>query len=51
MKSRYVELIGARKAALRNGKEEHAAKLYAAAQKLLKDGKVTQEEITAAAYI
>ena len=51
MKSKYVELMGARKAALRSGKEEQAAKLYAAAQKLKKEGKVTEEEFVAAAYI
>lgn len=51
MKSTYVKLIGARKAALRNGEEVKAAKLYAAAQKLVKEGKVTDEEFIAASYI
>lgn len=51
MKSKYVELMGARKAAMRKGDRETANKLYMAARKLKESGKVSKEEIIAAAYI
>lgn len=51
MTSRYVELMGARKAALRKGNRKEADKLYDEAIKLKESGEVTEEEMIAAAYI
>lgn len=49
--SKYVELMGARKAALRKGDREKADSLWKEAMVLKKSGKVSKEEMLAAAYI
>lgn len=51
MKSKYVELMGARKQALRRGNEEKAKRLFDMAMALVESGKVTEDEMLAAAYI
>lgn len=51
MVSKYVELMGARKMALRKGDEEKAAKLLESARQLAKEGKVSEDEFIAGAYI
>jgi hypothetical protein len=50
-KSQYVELLELRKAALGKGREQVAAQLLAAAEKLVAVGLVSEEERRAAARI
>lgn len=49
--SNYVRIMELRKMALRKGKEEEATALWEKAMALRKAGKVSREEMLAAAYI
>lgn len=49
--SKYVELMGARKAAVKKGDTKEANRLFQEAEKLKEAGKVSKEEFIAAAYI
>jgi len=49
--SDYVKIMELRKMALRRGKTEEAMKLQMSAMELRKAGKVSPEEMQAAAYI
>lgn len=51
MASKYVELMGKRKEALFKGDEKKAEVLFQLAEKLAKDGKVSDDEFLAAAYL
>lgn len=51
MASRYVEIMSKRKEALFKGDEATAAKLFTVAEKLVKQGKVSDDEFLAAAYL
>jgi hypothetical protein len=51
MKSKYVELMGARKQALRRGDEEKAKLLFDSAMALVEKGEVSEDEMLAGAYI
>ncbi len=51
MKSQYVELMELRKLAVKKGKKKEADQLLAKAVKMVKDGKVSPEEMQAGAYI
>jgi len=49
--SEYVKIMELRKIALRKGKTEEAMKLQMKAMRLRKAGKVSPEEMQAAAYL
>ncbi len=49
--SKYVTLMGERKAALFKGDEKKAKELWKQIQALAKSGKVTEEEFKAGAYL
>lgn len=51
MTSKYVELMGRRKAALFKGDEKKAEQLLKLAEKLAESGKVSDDEFVAAAYL
>jgi len=51
MASKYIRLMEEYKLARLKGDEEKANKLYAAARQLVKEGKVTDDEMMAAAYL
>jgi hypothetical protein len=50
-KNEYFELIAKRKAMLFEGNEKEAAKLLELAEELARSGKVSDDEMIAAAYI
>jgi hypothetical protein len=50
-KNEYFDLIAKRKAMLFQGNEEEAAKLLELAEELVDSGKVSDDEMIAAAYI
>jgi hypothetical protein len=50
-KSKYIRLMEEYKLARKKGDEKSANKLFMAARKLLKEGKVTEDEQMAAAYL
>ncbi len=51
MASEYVKLMELRKLALRRGKKKEADALFVKARAMVKAGKVSSEEMQAAAYI
>jgi hypothetical protein len=51
MASKYVELMGKRKEALFKGDEKKAEMILELAEKLVKEGKVSDDEFLAAAYL
>jgi CheY-like chemotaxis protein len=51
VKNEYFDLIAKRKAMLFQGNEEEAAKLLELAEELVDSGKVSDDEMLAAAYI
>ena len=51
MASKYIRLMEEYKLARKKGEEEKAMKLFQAARELAKEGKVSDDEFTAAAYL